>query len=214
VTTPPGFVIDAAALKRGESVFRSECRFVAGANAPDSLPPDNNMPEIAFAGRSNVGKSSLINALTGRKALARASHTPGRTQQINFFELAAGLRLVDLPGYGYAKASKARIEEWNSLVRGYLRGRRSLKRACVLIDARHGIRAADQDTMETLSHSGVPYVVVLTKADKTPAAALEELKARIERELAATPGAYPAAYVTSSSSKAGIPELRAVLTQA
>jgi GTP-binding protein len=202
--------IDAEALKAGERAFRQECRFVAGADNPAALPPDA-LPEIAFAGRSNVGKSSLINALTGRKTLARASRTPGRTQQINFFELGDALRLVDLPGYGYAVASKAKIESWNNFIRGYLRSRRSLKCVCILIDARHGIMAVDQDTMETLSHAGVPYVVVLTKSDKTKPADLESLKSRIEDELRMSPGAHPKAYVTSSSRKEGIAELRAVI---
>ena len=205
-----GFLLDEATLKNGEKLFRQECRFVAGADVPDALPPDG-LPEVAFAGRSNVGKSSLINALTSRKGLARASNTPGRTQQINFFELGGVMRLVDLPGYGYAVASKTKIERWNTFIRNYLRMRTSLKRVCVLIDARHGIMAVDQDTMETLSHANVPYVLVLTKADKTKPAELAALQQRIESEISGIPGAYPKTYATSSSNKGGIAELRAIL---
>jgi len=205
------FAIDDAARARGESLFRLEARFVAGAIGPENMPEDDGMPEVAFAGRSNVGKSSLINAVTGRRALARASNTPGRTQQINFFDIGGYLRLVDLPGYGYAKASKTRIAEWNDFIRNYLRSRRSLKRVCILIDARHGIRAVDQVTMETLVHAGVPYLVVLTKADKTKPAELASLISRIEEELSGTPGAWSKVFATSASDKSGIADLRAVL---
>jgi len=206
-----GFSIDEAALKNGEKMFRQECRFVAGAAELEAIPA-SDLPEVAFAGRSNVGKSSLINAITGRKGLARASNTPGRTQQINFFELAGRLLLVDLPGYGYARASKTKIQAWNNLIRAYLRGRRNLKRVCVLIDARHGIMAVDQVTMEKLDEEGVPYVVVLTKSDKTKPAELAATVSRIEEELQRSHvAAYPKVYTTSSSSSAGIPELRAIL---
>ncbi|MBI1214188.1 MAG: YihA family ribosome biogenesis GTP-binding protein [Alphaproteobacteria bacterium] len=191
-------------------MFRQDCQFVAGASTMSALPP-GDLPEVAFAGRSNVGKSSLINALTGRKALARASNTPGRTQQINFFQLGADMHLADLPGYGYAVASKHKIERWNDMIRTYLRERRTLIRVCVLIDARHGIMAVDQDTMEMLDSAHVPYVVVLTKADKTKPAALSALTERIEAELKSYKGAFPNVYATSSASKAGIAELRAIL---
>jgi GTP-binding protein len=205
-----GFVLDEEALKRGEKMFRQDCRFVRGAQTTGDLPPDG-LPEVAFAGRSNVGKSSLINALTGRKALARASNTPGRTQQINFFQLGEDMHLADLPGYGYAVASKHKIERWNDMIRTYLRERRALMRVCVLIDARHGIMAVDQDTMEMLDSAHVAYVVVLTKADKTKPTELAKLVARIETELKSYKGAFPAVYATSSATREGIAELRAIL---
>ena len=202
--------VDAAGLKQGELLFRHECAFVAGADKPDRIPPPT-LGEIAFAGRSNVGKSSLLNALTGRKGLARSSNTPGRTQQINFFSLGGLLFLVDLPGYGYAMASKEKIHAWNDMIRGYLRSRQTLKRVCVLIDSRHGIKAIDQDSMEMLDQSNVPYVIVLTKADKLKAQELADTVARIEEELKTHPAAYPKVYATSSDKKSGIPELRAFL---
>lgn len=206
-----GFDIDAEAIKRGEKVFRQESRFVAGADKPELLPPPD-LPEVAFAGRSNVGKSSLINALTGRRGLARASNTPGRTQQINFFELGEDLlRLVDLPGYGYAVASKTKIHAWNNLIRTYLKKRVNLRRVCVLVDARHGIKVVDQDTMELLDDAGVPYVIVLTKSDKVKPPELESLIARIETEIKDHKGAFPRVYATSATSAEGIPELRAIL---
>lgn len=212
-TRPPrqGFPIDDAALKQGEWLFRQECRFVAGAQGLDRLP-DTTMPEIAFAGRSNVGKSSIINALTGRKGLARASNTPGRTQQINFFELADAMRLVDLPGYGYAKASKVKIHAWNELIDRYLDQRRNLKRVCVLVDGRHGIMAADQVAMEKLDYAGVPYVVFLTKADKVKPAELAATMAHVEEELVLRHvGAYPKVYATSASTGEGLSAMRAIL---
>lgn len=205
------FAIDDEARARGEKLFCLETRFVAGAIGPANMPEDDGMPEVAFAGRSNVGKSSLINAVTGRRALARSSKTPGRTQQINFFDVGGHLRLVDLPGYGYAKASKEKVEKWNDFIRDYLRSRRSLKLVCLLIDARHGIMVADQLTMETLVYAGVPFMPVLTKADKTHPGDLAALMARLTEELLGTPGAVPKICVTSSSSKTGIAELRAVL---
>jgi len=202
--------VDAEALKRGEILFRQECKFVAGAATPDRIPPPT-LGEIAFAGRSNVGKSSLINAMTGRKGLARSSNTPGRTQQINFFDLGGLMYLVDLPGYGYAAASKEKIHAWNEMIRNYLRGRQTLKRVCVLIDSRHGIKAIDQDTMEMMDQSKVPYVIVLTKSDKIKPEELADLQARIEEELKTHPSACPRVYATSSDKKTGIPELRAFL---
>lgn len=191
------------ALKAAERLFRGECRFVAGAKKPADLP-EEGLPEVAFAGRSNVGKSSLINALTGRKALARTSNTPGRTQQINFFELAGGLRLVDLPGYGFAAASKDKIDSWTGLIRTYLKHRQSLKCVCLLIDARHGPKDSDIGAAGVLEGLGVPYVAVLTKCDKVKPPALAALVAEME-------GAFPAVCATSATKGAGIPELRTLL---
>jgi GTP-binding protein len=207
-TIPP---FDAETLKKGERLFRGECTFIRGAQKPDDMP-EQILPEIAFAGRSNVGKSSLINALTGRKGLARASNTPGRTQQINFFDLGGVMHLVDLPGYGYAAASKEKINAWNGLIRAYLKNRRTLKRVCVLIDSRHGIKASDQDTMEMLDAAGVAYVVVFTKCDKMKPDALHILKDRMEEELKSYQGAFPKIHETSASNFGGIPELRVMLT--
>ncbi|MCY4065501.1 MAG: ribosome biogenesis GTP-binding protein YihA/YsxC, partial [Rhodospirillaceae bacterium] len=156
---------DADGLEAGRLLFAQECSFVAGVVQVGGLPPDA-LPEVAFAGRSNVGKSSLINALTNRKALARTSNTPGRTQQINFFDLGGRLCLVDLPGYGYARASKDKVRRWNALIRDYLRGRASLRRVCLLIDARRGLTPGDREIMGLLDASAVSYQIVLTKSDK------------------------------------------------
>ena len=209
-----GFVFDGESLKAGQRVFQRECLFVAGAANHDAIPPDDGMGEIAFAGRSNVGKSSLINAVTGRKALARASKTPGRTQQINFFEIDGQFRLIDLPGYGYAKESKEKVSAWNDLIRDYLRNRRSLKRVCVLVDSRHGIMAADRESMEVLDRSGVRYVVILTKADKPKPAELAAVTAAVEEELRVKHvAAHAKVYATSADRNIGIAELRAIIVQ-
>ncbi len=202
--------MDEAALKQGEILFSRECNFVAGAASTDRIPPPT-LGEIAFAGRSNVGKSTLINALTGRKALARSSSTPGRTQQINFFDLGGKMQLVDLPGYGYAAASKEKVHAWNDMVCGYLRGRPTLKRVCVLVDSRHGLKDIDLETMAMLDRANVPYVIVLTKADKLKAPELAEVLAGVEGELKSHPAAVPQAYPTSVDKKQGIAELRAFL---
>ena len=206
------FVIDKDTLQKGDWLFKQECQFIAGA-ADRSMLPELELPEVAFAGRSNVGKSSLINALTNRKGLARASNTPGRTQQINFFDLAGQMRLVDLPGYGYAKASKVKVAEWNEFIDHYLSQRRNLKRVVTLVDSRHGIMAADQVAMEKLDRAGVPYLVVLTKSDKVKPAELEATIAKVQEELTIRHvAAYHKVYPTSSSGGKGLPELRAILS--
>ncbi|CAO3405842.1 ribosome biogenesis GTP-binding protein YihA/YsxC [Azospirillum largimobile] len=201
---------DEAALEAGRLLFAKECDFVWGANALNQLP-EADLPEVAFAGRSNVGKSSLVNALTGRKTLARTSNTPGRTQQLNFFNLGDRLKLVDMPGYGYAKESKEKVEAWNDMVRRFLRGRVTLRRALVLIDSRHGLKPNDHEIMDMLDRTAVPYVVVLTKADKVKAADLDKVRRDTELGLKKHPAAFPDIHVTSSEKGTGIAELRASL---
>jgi GTP-binding protein len=199
-----------AALERGRLLFAKECRFVAGVTDAAALPPAG-LPEVAFAGRSNVGKSSLVNALTGRRTLARVSHTPGRTQQLNFFELGGRLMLVDLPGYGYAKAAKSKVADWNRLTEDYLRGRPTLRRLCLLIDSRHGALAADRAIMTLLDKAAVSYQLVLTKADKTRGPALARLTAELQAGIAGHGAAHPEIIATSSHDETGIPALRAAL---
>ncbi len=191
-------------------LFAQECRFVLGAAQLTGLPPDE-LPEIAFAGRSNVGKSSLVNALTGRKTLARISHTPGRTQQINFFDLGGRLMLVDLPGFGYARAPRSEVNAWSALVRDYLRGRVGLRRICLLIDSRRGAGPRDFEVMDLLDKAAVPYQIVLTKTDKTKTAALNALVDEITAALKTRAAAIPDIVTTSARTRDGIPELRAVL---
>ncbi len=178
--------------------------------ATSGLPPADRL-EVCFAGRSNVGKSTLINALTGRKALARASNTPGRTQEINFFTLGPANYLVDLPGYGFAEAPKPVVERWQELLRAYLAGRPTLRRAFVLVDARHGIKAPDAEIMALLDRAAVTFQVVLTKADKPGAAALAATVAGLGAALAGHPAAFPELMVTSAETGRGIPELRATI---
>src|SRR6201982_3026472 len=161
----PPRMIDPDLAEAGRRLCAREARFIAGASEPSALPKEG-LPEVAFAGRSNVGKSSLVNALTGRRMLARTSNTPGRTRQINFFDLGGRLMLVDLPGYGYADAPKAAIKSWTGLVQHYFRTRGALRRICLLIDSRHGIKQVDRPLMHMLDDAGVSYQVVLTKADK------------------------------------------------
>jgi len=194
----------------GRKVFAGECKFFAGSNALQNLPIES-LPEIAFAGRSNVGKSSLINALTQQSALARISKTPGRTQQINFFDLSNKLILVDLPGYGYAKASKSKISGWTHLVHSYLKGRPTLHRICLLIDSRHGIKPSDKALMTTLDQNAVVYQIVLTKVDKISPQEMETKKNEISLLFTLHPAAHPEIIETSAQNFYGIPKLRASL---
>ncbi|WP_416914576.1 MAG: ribosome biogenesis GTP-binding protein YihA/YsxC [Roseicyclus sp.] len=194
----------------GRKLFAGGADFLKGVVAMDGLPPADR-PEVCFAGRSNVGKSTLINALTGRKALARASNTPGRTQEINFFTLGESHYLVDLPGYGYAEAPVAVVKQWQALLRAYLSGRATLRRAFVLIDARHGAKAVDAEIMGLLDKAAVPFQVVLTKADKVRRADLDAALARTRTVLAKHPAAYPELILTSSDKGEGIASLRATI---
>ena len=199
-----------AALERGRLLFAGPCDFFAGAMTVPQLPPARGQ-EVAFAGRSNVGKSSLVNALCGRKALARTSNTPGRTQQLNFFDLGGVISLVDLPGYGYSSVGKAKAAAWTETTRAYLKGRVELKRVCLLVDSRHGLKAGDEDIMTLLDKSAVIYQVVLTKADKTGSQELAAIKAATAETLKRHVAAHPIIRITSSETGAGIPELRAEL---
>ncbi len=199
-------------LETGRKLFAGQCDFYFAAAKPDGLPPAV-LPEIAFAGRSNVGKSSLINALTGRSALARTSHTPGRTQELIFFNLADRLGIVDMPGYGYAAVAKDKSASWINLVRDYLRGRPTLLRAFVLVDGRHGLKPNDEETLTSLDSTAVSYAVVLTKRDEVKK---DEQDARLDatREaLRKHPAAYPEVFFTSSHTGEGIPDLRAHVVQ-
>ena len=204
----------AAEIEAGRKLFAADWQFTAAAGTAERLPPMKGV-EIAFAGRSNVGKSSLINALTGRKALARTSDTPGRTQELIYFAAGAdsALRLVDMPGYGYAKAPKTTIAAWTALIHAYLAGRANLARVYVLVDARHGLKDADDAVLKTLDEAAVSYQIVLTKADRVKAAELEQRIAATAAALAKRPAAFPEILATSSREGAGMPELRAAITR-
>lgn len=196
-----------AEIETARHLFAQECTFVRGVASLSGLP-DPSLPEVAFAGRSNVGKSSLLNALTGRNTLARTSNTPGRTRELNFFDLAGRLMLVDLPGYGYARASKTDIARWNETLRDYLRGRPNLQRLCLLIDARHGLKAGDTEMMKMLDTSAVVYRVVLTKMDKVKLSDQDATIQAVADELKNHPAALPEPLTTSARKTSGIAELR------
>jgi GTP-binding protein len=202
--------------EQGRKLFAGPVDFIWAAAQPDGLPPIGPV-EIAFAGRSNVGKSSLINALTGRNGLARTSHTPGRTQELNFFSVGTPphefLRIVDMPGYGYAAASKQKINAWTDLMRAYLRGRSSLARVYVLIDGRHGLKESDKETLDLLDQSAVSYQIILTKSDAVPIAERAQREQDTLNALARRPAAFPHIIFTSSKDSQGIASLRASIAE-
>jgi GTP-binding protein len=202
-------------IETARKLFAGPVEFLKSAPALKFLP-DPEVPEVAFAGRSNVGKSSLLNALANRSRLARTSNTPGRTQELNFFDVGdpLALRLVDMPGYGFAEAPKTVVRGWRHLINDYLRGRQVLKRALVLIDSRHGIKDIDREVMDMLDAAAVSYRLVLTKADKIKASALADVSARTREEAAKRPAAHPAIIATSSETGDGLAELRAAVLEA
>jgi GTP-binding protein len=206
--------IDAKLIEAGRKLFAGDWQFVWASPSIETLPPMQGL-EIAFAGRSNVGKSSLINALTSRNNLARTSHTPGRTQELIFFEIPgkASLRLVDMPGYGYAAAPKTQVASWTALIHKFLLGRASLARVYVLIDARHGLKDVDFEVFKTLDRAAVSYQIVLTKSDQVKSSELDACRAKTAEALAKHPAAFPDVLATSSRSGAGMPELRAAMVR-
>ena len=210
MTFPLAEIPDAALREKGRLLFAQQTDFLKGVVAIDGLPADDRI-EICFAGRSNVGKSTLINALTGRKALARTSNTPGRTQEINFFTAADSHYLVDLPGYGYANAPLPVVEKWQRLLKKYLSGRRSLRRAFVLIDARHGVKSVDEEILSLLDSAAVTFQCVLTKADKIKTHEQEALLQQVRGALSKHPAAYPELILTSSEKGMGVETLRATI---
>ncbi len=199
-------------LEAGRKLFAGSCDFLLGAAALDQIP-DNDAIEVAFAGRSNVGKSSLINALTGRKNLARISNTPGRTRQLNYFSLGADVMLVDMPGHGYARASKKLIADWTGLVRDYLRGRPQLRRVFLLIDSRHGLKPNDREVMAIMDVCAVAYQIVMTKCDKLNKGQLEQMKLKLDGEIRKHPAVHPVILVTSSRKGDGLEDVRAEIAR-
>lgn len=208
MTAEPEFT--AEEIEAGRLLFAKPAVFMKGVVSLDGLP-DEGPAEVAFAGRSNVGKSTLLNALVGQNGLARASNTPGRTREVNYFNLDGQLRLVDLPGYGYARASRKEAAQWMALTRDFLRGRSVLMRVCVLVDARHGLKSSDIEIMDLLDEAAVNYQIVLTKADKIKPTALAALVEKTSKKIIRRPAAHPVVRATSSEKGHGIEELRAEL---